>query len=63
MRVVTIGTSHDYAPGSPTIQPLAVRAAGPGFSLGEMTLSAEAITVIQSDPLAGLERQHVDRRR
>jgi hypothetical protein len=61
MRIVAVGASHYHAAPLPPIQPLAVRPGGPIIGLGEMALGAEPVPLVQPDPVAGPERQHLDR--
>src|SRR5690606_2342382 len=64
VRVVAVGAVHDHAAPLPTDHSLAVRAAGPGLGLLEVTLRAEPVRLIEGGQLAALEREplhvHVD---
>ena len=60
VRVVAIGAGHDDAAPLPSVEPLAVSAAGPCFRLLEVALGAEAVALVQRHALAVLEHQRRD---
>jgi hypothetical protein len=60
MRVVAVGASHHHPRALPAVEPLAVRAAGPGVHLLEMTLGAQAVGMIERGRFSASQKELLD---